>query len=186
MKILLILSLLVNLVLSFILLTRRPEVIERLIVESHPHKLNHEVQSATTTVSALVTEKKERKTKELPELVALNQEEFQEAGEKVEDDRRVFMSEVLGMSDAKIAQHNKLRQEFFKNTSEFWQKNPTRELSFKERRELIEFEEDLHRKLEKLFGKKNWGKYQKFREEYNSKGLKRQMEEGEPFLFMGL
>jgi hypothetical protein len=187
MKILLILSLLINFVLSFILLMRSPEVIERerLVIESHSRKLNQEVRPVTMKESAPGTEEIDSKRKEVPELVALNQEEFQEGAEKVEDARREFLSEVLGMSDSKITQHNKLRQEFYKRSSEFWKKNPKRELSFQERRQLIDFEEDLHIRLEKLFGKKNWKKYQRFREEYNTKGLKRQMEEGQPFLFMG-
>ena len=47
-------------------------------------------------------------------------------------------------------------------------------------------EENFYGKLEKLHGKKNWERYQKFRENYNQKGYKKQMDEGMPFIFMGL
>ena len=139
----------------------------------------------TTAETPTLTEE-EKKKKDSPVVTVHDSHEIQEAGEKMESDRVEFMSTELGMSEDKIAQHNKIRDEFFKKTAEFWQKNPMRELNFKERRQMIELEEEVHRKLEKLHGKKNWERYQKFRESYNQKGFKKQMEDGQPFLFMGL
>jgi hypothetical protein len=188
MKILLTLSFIVNLILGYSLFIRKNQVNERerLIVESHPQKMNHVVRPLTTGAPALAIEKKDEKRKEIVELAAPDQREFQEAAEKVENDRMEFMTEVLGMSETKMAEQDQLREDFFKKSSQFWQKNPMRELSFQERRELIELEEAFHSKLLKLHGKKNWQKYQKFREDYNKKGLKRQIQDGQPFLFMGL
>lgn len=186
MKVVLGISILLNLVLAFYVV-KEPQVIEkeRLIVETHAEPRT-EVVHTKAAAPAPVPETKEKKKKDAPEMVGLDNHEFQEAGEKMEADRSEFMTETLGMSEEKIAKHNKLREEFFKQTAKFWQKNPMRELSFKERRQLIEMEENFYSNLEKLHGKKNWEKYQKFREEYNAKGYKNQMESGQPFLFMGL
>lgn len=186
MKVALGISILLNLVLAFFVM-KEPKVIEteRLIIESHTQPRVEEV-STKAAAPAPMPEVKEKKKKDAVEMVGLDNHEFQEAGEKMETDRAEFMTETLGMSEEKIAKHNKLREEFFKQTAQFWQKNPMRELSFKERRQLIEMEENFYANLEKLHGKKNWEKYQKFREEYNSKGYKKQMEDGQPFLFMGL
>lgn len=187
MKALLGISILLNLVLAYFV-TKEPKVIEkeRLVIETHAEPRVEAVSTKAAAPAPAPAAKEEKKKKEAPEFVGLDNHEFQEAGEKVEADRTEFMTETLGMSEEKIAKHNKLREEFFKNTAQFWQKNPMRELSFKERRELIALEEKFYSNLEKLHGKKNWEKYQKFREEYNSKGYKKQMEDGVPFLFMGL
>lgn len=190
MKILLFLSLATNLLLSYLLLTKKDEkeVVERLIIESHDKIKDHVTEPIKTTS---VQEKKsktnvEKVAIEPSEIFGLEQEEVQEAGEKMESDRLDFFTNKLGMSEDKISEHNRLRDEFFKKTSLFWQKNPLRELSFEERRQMLELEENFHSKLQKLHGKKNWERYQKYRENYNQKGYKKQMEEGIPFIFMGL
>lgn len=187
MKVALGISLLLNLVLAFYVV-KEPQVIEkeRLIVETHAEPRQEVVSTKAAAPAPIPEVKKENKKKAAPEMVGLDNHEFQEAGEKMEADRVEFMSETLGMSEEKIAKHNKMRDEFFKKTAQFWQKNPMRELNFKERRQLIDMEENFYASLEKLHGKKNWEKYQKFREEYNSRGYKKQMEDGVPFLFMGL
>jgi hypothetical protein len=188
MKILLSVSVVLNLVLGFFLFSRKPEVVERerLIIETHAQPVKQESEVSTKAAAPQPLNKEEKKKSDAPEFTGLDNHEFQEAGEKMESDRMEFMTETLGMSEDKIAKHNKLREEFFKNTAAFWQKNPMRELSFKERRQMIEMEEKFYAQLEKLHGKKNWEKYQKFREDYNSRGYKKQMEDGQPFLFMGL
>lgn len=187
MKAFLSLSLVLNLVLGYFLFFRKPEreVVERLVIETHAEKVK-ETPAAPVPVTNVPKTEEEKKKKDSPVVTVHDSHEIQEAGEKMESDRVEFMSTELGMSEDKIAQHNKIRDEFFKKTAEFWQKNPMRELNFKERRQMIELEEEVHRKLEKLHGKKNWERYQKFRESYNQKGFKKQMEDGQPFLFMGL
>lgn len=186
MKVVLGLSIVLNLVLAYFV-AKKPEIIEkeRLVIETHVEPRTEVVTTKAAAPAPLPKSNTEKK-KDAPEFVGLDNHEFQEAGEKMEADRVEFMTETLGMSEEKIAKHNKLREEFFKKSAQFWQKNPMRELTFKERRQLIEMEEEFYANLEKLHGKKNWEKYQKFREEYNSRGYKKQMEDGVPFLFMGL
>ena len=192
-KALLGLSFILNLILGYILLKDKPgkEFIERerLIIETHPRETKQDkrpINVMPVNPDYSNPPKEEKKKTATPEFVGLDQYEFQDAGEKMENERQEFFAESLGMSEDKIAEHNRLRDEFFKASTHFWQKNPMKELSFKERRQLLEMEENFHKKLEKLHGKKNWEKYQKFREDYNAKGYKKQMDEGQPFLFMGL
>lgn len=192
-KILLGISLILNLILGYFLLREKPEndfiERERLIIETHPREVKQEkrpINVMPVNPEYSNPPKEEKKKADPPEFRGLEHYEFQDAGEKMENERQEFFTESLGMSEDKIAEHNRIRDEFFKESTVFWKKNPMRELSFKERRQLLEMEETFHKKLEKLHGKKNWEKYQKFREDYNAKGYKKQMEEGHPFLFMGL
>lgn len=182
-------SLLANIILGYSLLTKKTEtqIVERKIIETHAEKQT-EVTPVETRghVVTDVKEKKKKKVEALPDFAVHDQSEFQDAGEKMEADRMEFLQDKMGLSEDKIAAHNKIRDEYFQKTAEFWKKNPMRELSFEERRKMIEMEEALHSKLEKLHGKKNWERYQKFRDSYNQKGFKKQSEDNIPFIFMGL
>lgn len=191
MKVLLGVSLLINIILGYFLLTKKPqvEIVERKIIETHAAPQNEvsRVETRGHTVSPVEDEKKpKRKVEALPDFAVHDQSFFQDAGEKMESDRMEFLQEKLGLSEDKIAEHNRIRDEYFKKTAEFWQKNPMREPTFEERRKMIEMEEDFYSQLEKLHGKKNWERYQKFRENYNQRGYKKQTEENVPFIFMGL
>lgn len=178
-------SLILNLVLGFFLLTRKEPKTEIVVEKETIVKPVLVKQEVSETPASPKREKKEEK-KNLADFSHFEQSDFQDAGEKMETDRQEFFTEKLGMSEDKIAEHNRIRDEFFKQTSSFWQKDPTRELTFKERRQMIDMEESFHGRLEKLHGKKNWESYQKYRERYNAQGFKKQQEENQPFLFMGL
>ncbi|WPU63650.1 hypothetical protein [Peredibacter starrii] len=178
------LSLVLNFVLGYFLFSQKKEteVIEKVVVEKETvfkPVVKQVVKEATSAP------KKEQGVS-TPEFLGFEEVEFQDAGEKMENDRHDFFTEKLAMTDDKIAEHNKIREEYFKATSEFWKKDPMRELSFKERRQMIDMEEAFHAKLEQLHGKKNWERYLKFRESYNQQGFKKQQTENQPFIFMGL
>lgn len=189
-KALLGISVLVNIVLAYMVFNKKTEkeIVERVIVETHAQKQNEftPVETRGHTVTDVQPKPKKTKIEAVPEFVVHDQSEFQDAGEKMEADRQEFLQDQLGMTEEKIAEHNKIRDDYFKKTAEFWKKNPMRELNFEERRKMIEMEEDLYAKLEKLHGKKNWERYKNFRENYNERGYKRQTEENQPFIFMGL
>ena len=186
MKIALGVSLLLNLVLAYFVANKKTEVVERerLIIETHAAPVNvTEAKNSPPEANKAPARKEDSPP---PMYLPLESQEFQEAGEQMESDRVSFLTEKLGMTEEKLAQHNKIRNEFLKETTKFWQKNPMGELSFKERRLMLEKEEKFHARLEKIYGKKNWEKYQKYREQYNMKGFKQQSEENRPFIFMGL
>lgn len=189
-KALFITSLIANFILGYVAYRKEEStVVERVIIETHPEKKLEEVVS---TKAAAPVPMKVATEKSKPSVFAggapdpIHESEFQDASEKMETDRREFMMSELGASEETLVKHNKIREEFYKKSSEFWGKNPMRELSFKERRDLLEMEETLHKKLEALHGKANWEKYLKFRETYNQKGFKAQMDDNRPFIFMGI
>lgn len=187
MKYFLITSLIANVVLGFLLFKRTPEkeVIERVVIETHADRPKVEVKTIEEKSTKAVKEKKSEGS-ELMQGPGPDPQDIQDAAEAMEEERMTFFNEVLGVREEEIAEHNRLRHEFFKKTSEFWQKNPSLEPSFEERKKLIKMEEDFHAQLEKLYGKSRWEKYQKFRNDYNQKGYKRQLEDNQPFIFMGL
>jgi hypothetical protein len=185
-------SLIANIILTYFLVTKSPkkEIVERVIIETHAENRNpapvERIDTRKVVQPQVKAPDKKNEKDEAPELVVHDPVEFQDAGERMEAVRTEFLTHDLGLSEEKIQQHNKIRDEFFKKTAIFWQKNPMRELNFDERRKMIKMEEELHSKLEQLHGKENWQRYQKFRENYNQKGYKKQMEDNQPFIFMGL
>lgn len=186
MKALLGLSLILNLVLGYFLFMREPEkkIIERTIIETHEKRVPVKVPQVDTRKVVQPEVSSEAKTP--PQAMMVDESVFQEAGERTENDRLEFMTQKLGMSEEKIKEHDRIRDEFFKQSAIMFQKHPFGEMSFRERRQLIDMEERTHKKLEQLHGKKNWERYQKFRESYNKKAMKRQSEEMMPTMFMGL
>lgn len=194
MKAVLVLSLIGNLVLAYLYFTKKPEVRERLIIETHkelpkpkdPVSAMSVMPKPEVKKSEKVRPKENEEEKEFPEFMPMDNYEIQESGQRMEEKRMEFMTQELGMTEEKIQEHNRIREEFHRESSKFWAKDPMRELSFEERREMIDLEEGLHKNLEKLHGKENWKKYQKFRDDYNSQGYKRQMKDGQPFIFMTL
>lgn len=194
MKAVLALSLIGNLVLGYLFFTKKPEVRERLIIETH--KEGPKPKDPVSAMSVMpkpeikrperVKPKENEEEREPPEFMPMDTYEIQESGQRMEEKRMEFMTDVLGMTEEKIQEHNRIRDEFHQESSKFWAKDPMRELSFSERRKIIDLEEDLHKKLEKLHGKENWKKYQKFREDYNTRGYQKQMKDGQPFIFMTL
>ena len=180
------LSLALNIVLSYFLLVKKgkTEIVEKVVVE--------EKTVIKPLIKEVVKEKLLKPSKEKPaeesswDFSRVDESEFQDAGERMENERIDFFTSQLGMSEEKIAQHNRIRDEFFKTMSEFWKKDPTLELSFEDRRKMIDIEEEFHAKLEKFHGKKNWERYMRFRDDFNRKGLKKQRTENQPFIIMGL
>jgi hypothetical protein len=182
-------SLFLNIVLSYFVFNKKTEIVERVIIETHAQKKLHPtvpVKPQDQSISQVRSKKKQIQDEMNPESLFYDQSDLQDAGEKMEAERLDFFQIKLGMSDEKISEHNRLRDAYLKKMSEFWKKNPTREPTFQERRKMIELEEELFTKLERLHGKKNWERYKKFREKYNEKGLKKQIENNVPFIFMGL
>ena len=119
MKILLTLSLCINFVLGYFLFFKKTEkeIVERVIIETHKDHGSHEVTQMTSPTVAKenqVSPKIEKVANEPSEIFGIEQEEVQEAGDKMETDRVDFFTNKLGMSEDKIAEHNRLRDEFFK------------------------------------------------------------------------
>lgn len=189
MKIILIVSLILNVVLGIFLVGKKNSpVMERTIIETHaePRQVKHR-ETRAHVVSPITTEKEKSDPENtLPDMLDADQVEVQDAGERMENERVEFLHNELQIPEATLREHQKLRNQFFQATGELWKNSGTGELSFEQKRELIDMEEKLHQDLEKLYGKKNWERYQKYRDDYNRRGFKKQSEDNHPFIFMGL
>lgn len=111
---------------------------------------------------------------------------FKDNLERIEADWQDFLIDTLGVQEETLVQHKNLRVNFQKKISEFFKDKKSFEPSLKERRQVLELEEEYHSNLEKIYGKEKWQKYLKFRDKYNREKIKKQMETGEPFYFMDL
>ncbi len=186
MKYLLGASLLANLVLVFLLVRRQePPVRERLIIETQKDIPSPALGASPPTALGASSDQRAQQST-TSDAAPVVPEEFQEAGERMESERLEFLTDELGLGEEKIRAHNLLREAFFREMGKLWEKDPMRELSFAERRLILDKEESFHQRLEALHGKKNWQRYQKFRESYNQKGYRKQLEDNAPFIFMGI
>lgn len=68
-------------------------------------------------------------------------------------------------------------------THKIYGNNP-QELSIKDRRKLLDLEENYQKGLEKLYGKKTWEKLEKFRIEFNEQVMKRVREDNSPAILL--
>lgn len=188
MKIVLAISLILNVVLGIFLVGKKnTPVMERTIIETHGEPRQVKMRETRAHLVSPVDEKEKKESQEtLPEPMDIDQVEVQDAGERMENERAEFLHNELQIPEATLKEHQKLRNQYFQASGELWKASSTGELSFDQKRELIDMEEKLHQDLEKLYGKKNWERYQKYRENYNKRGLKKQSEDNHPFIFMGL
>jgi hypothetical protein len=183
MKILLIVSVFLNFFFLTLLLKKSNEVpLEKTIIETHV-----EQRPLPSSDGPPKPANKPRQDKKKASLTPFHEEEFLAIHERLESERNDFMITELGLTPEKLVRYQELKEAFALKSSELWKRgNSYGEMSFAERRRLIDLEEQLHRDLSALMGKKQWNRYQKFRDNYNRKGFKRQSEENQPFLFMGL
>lgn len=194
MKILLTLSLLLNLVLMGWALTR-PSVSElasedfeevSATEETFPKAVAEEMDEEP---SIAVTPKKapvnEVEVNEEPSSLELDAYEFGVSADKTEQERSEFLLRTLQISEEVIQKHEKLREQYNHALAKTFGQE-YKEPSIAERRQLLDIEEKYLEELEKLYGKENWKKFEDFRQKYNSNGFKKQAAEKVPFIFMGL
>lgn len=191
MKIILSLSIVLNIALAAVLFLQENQVrYEKVIVETHGDSNKIHADEVKTSFASMKREKpsSEAPAEEVigPQPIPVGEEEMAETHQKMEGERTEFMTQDLGLSPDVVFEYQRLRNEYFEKTSRLWQGDPFGEISFESRRNMLVLEEKLHKDLAGLLGKKNWDRYQKFRENYNRHGFEKQVEENQPFLFMGL
>lgn len=149
MKIVLTISVLFNLVLGYLYLTQKPkkEIVEkeRLIIETHaiPSEPPAEVKKSEPVVTTAPPD-------------TFSDPDVKDASEKMEAERSDFITGELGLSEEKIIQHQKLREQYYKEQSDYFAKLKGAPPGFSEKRKLVDMEEKFHQKLERLYGKENW------------------------------
>ena len=189
MKIVLGVSLILNLVLGIWLLNQesRPPI-ERVVVEKHAEEKLPPVEELKT-LEPLKSKKKTKKTTALGfeqfDPSDFTPDEFGEMALAPDAARKEFMTSDLNIPEEKLLKHEELRMEYFASTSKFTGQAPTGELSLKDRKEMLRLEEIYETKVRKLYGNENWERFEKYRQNYNADVIKRSRLDGTPpFLMM--
>ena len=174
MKILLLLSLVLNSVMIYLYYQEKNlPPIERIIMEQHEkpsfHANRPEKLGAPPRASKLKKERLEEKDPEHP--FGLDPVSLDRSIEDMDIVKKDFLekNEIPEQFEIEKA---KILGDFYEKTAEVYKKFPTgMAVSFSEKRKLIDMEEEAHRKIEKIYGKEKWEKYKSFIDSYNKKLL---------------
>lgn len=173
MKILLIISLVVNLILGVLYFQEKNNPpLERIILEQ---------ASQTEEVKPTQISQKKKKIKkaksgeselsEIDPLEVFNEGDLETVAEDMNEVRKDFHHK-LGLSENVLQKKEKLMQKFLEESQPIYRKGPMPfNMSFADRRKLIDLEEKLHQDMEKLYGKEGWAKYKAMVDRYNQKVL---------------
>lgn len=173
MKILLTISLVLNVVLGVLYFQEKNKPpMERIILEQTSQ--TEEAKPAQISKK----KKKSRKSKggesvssEIDPLEVFNEGDLETVAEDMNEVRKDFHHK-LGLSENVLQKKEKLMQKFLEESQPIYQKGPMPfNLSFADRRKLIDLEEKLHQDMEKLYGKESWAKYKAMVDRYNQKVL---------------
>lgn len=201
MKIVLVLSLILNFVFAYFLVGKKETtpVMERVIIETHSEPRRVEIKEArghvveelkkapTPTPSAQKEKEQESQTNfPIAAIGDINDVEVMDAGERMERRRMDFLTNELNLSEEVLQKMNQLKSAYYQKQNQYWEKNKTMEPSFDQRREMIDMEEKLYQDMEQVLGKRNWERYQQFRQRHNARGFKERRGTNDPFIFMGI
>lgn len=189
MKVFLALSLTLNLVLGYFLLSQEERSsappLEKLIIESHHETLregpaaNLEVKKEKTPEIKPPEENKEEVFAEIP---PFHEDEFSMALEKMEQERAQFIFDDLNLPPEFLSQYQQLRQRHEESVAMMWTSGG--EPSFEAREKMLKLEKRYHDDLVKLFGRENWSRYKKFLDNYNRRSQKQGEYDQRPYIYM--
>lgn len=178
MKKLLTLSLILNVVLIYFYFEEiNQSPIERIVMEKKGAPEGSETPSGpqdNPATAALVKKQDAPKISDRDvQIIVQDEQSFIQASDEIGIAQNKFL-EDLEISEGFLKRKEKLTQEYFKQTGSIYGKNGQRpaELSFKERRRLIELEEKVQRDYKNLFGESRWDQYKKWVDDYNKNVIK--------------
>lgn len=202
MKVVLALSLVANAILGYLLMSRENPSVqptrERVIIETHadferPQQKGEkaktpEVAKPSPEVKEKTSEKKSESLDEsfdespVLDTAPMRDDEFRMVVERMEESRQNFFMDRLNLPPEFITRYQDLRRQHEERMSQMWNGNV--EPSFEDQEKMLKLQKQYHEDLQKLFGKENWERYQKFRERYNRRSMRRQREDNRPFIIM--
>lgn len=177
MKWIMLLSLGLNFLLGYQLMTRRPVVTteERIIVKKSKPKIIERkifvevpvkkvaVPGSTAAGSTTTIEYDEN---DMEDLVG-----------KVTQDRDDFLSSELGMNPPEYQKIQQVKEKFNRRYQEVIPPDHYGDLSIEQRRRLLALDEEREAEFSRVVGDKKWKQFQKFRDEYNRKMFSKQVNE---------
>jgi hypothetical protein len=175
MKVLLVLSLILNGILGFLFYQEKSRPpLERIVVEEKT--VIEKVPAAPATQLKTAAPKTQIKKSDnsaggddFQPLIPGDEHGMQLAVEDMEVSKKDFFLKN-DIPEKILKRKEQIMQELFERTMPIYQKHPTGiTLSFEERRKLIDLEEEAQTKVRALFGEKNWNEYKKFVDQHNKK-----------------
>jgi hypothetical protein len=172
MKWILILSLILNGVLSYQLLQKkevvREEVVEKVVTKT-PEPLVIEkkiIVKAPSDASENVQAPRDFDEKEMEDVV-LN----------VNKDREDFLLGKLGFSEREFKEIESVKQRYYEKSQKIIPQNAPGMLTLQQRKALIALEEERDAQYERAVGGKKWKEWEVFRDNYNQKMFKQMIKE---------
>ena len=172
MKIILLLSLILNGILLYLYLEEKNQPpLERLFMEKHveciPETKLLGKSKSKQIANSILKEKTPDEDAQLP--FVEDRVTFERSVDDMEMVKKdfFFKNEIPEKLETQKAE---ILGDFYKMSSAIYSKHPTgMSMSFEEKHELVYMEEKAHKKIEKVFGKEKWAKYKNFVDSYNKK-----------------
>lgn len=175
MKILLSLSLILNVIVISLLIKKWQEPpLERIILDNHlrPKNAEHAKRlSPTSHAKAGFESKSDPSIEKLPDVQENMQKVVEETFEKVTQDRLQYLTEVLNLTQSDLDEIEKVKENYYRKLEVITSYAQGHDLSIDQKRRMLDLEIDRDKEFEKLLGKTKWKQFQKFKTKYNSKKL---------------
>ncbi len=173
MKILLSLSLILNVVLISLLIREwRQPPLERIVLENHlqTNKDQHATRVGPLSQTNVALERKaDSSSIKLPDAQGNMQKVVEETFEKVTQDRLQFLTEVLNLNQSDLDEIEKVKESYYRKLEVITTYAQGHELSIDQKRRMLDLEVERDKEFEKLLGKTKWKQFQKFKTKYNAK-----------------
>lgn len=188
MKIILALSVALNIFLGVMYFQEKNKPpLERIVVEHKP-KIIRETVTVTETPKPAPKASRPQKDGEkidFDPLIVTDAQDYNDVIEQMETSKREYLLNQLNVPEETLKKHDKLREEYFLTTGKIYQKAPhSGEMTIAEKRELLRLEENYQKQVQKLYGKSNWEKLENYRHQYNESVMKKVREENAPAILM--
>lgn len=175
MKLLLTLSLCLNALLLYRVLTQKEEVVvqEKVVVK----RVKPEVIERKVYVEVPVKAKKSPEEGPKVTSVEFDEKDMEDLVSKVAQDRDDYLTGELGFTPSDYQKVQKVKEAFHKKYQQIIPPNHFGDLTIEQRRQLLALDEERDQEMARVVGEKKWKQFQKFRDEYNRKMLSKQVSE---------
>lgn len=155
-------SLLLNIIFGVLLVAGKPEAPPPIVIEKVKPKIVEKVVYEKSREAPL-PEKKEKKDQGQTEL-----SDFEERFEKIKEDREEILFR-LGFSSQDVQRIEEIKEKFNQRYLEVIPMDQGPDLTFDQRRRIIDIEEAREKEFQKVFGEKRWQSFRRSQENYNKK-----------------
>lgn len=167
MKWFLLFSLLLNIILGSLLVARKPQPAEPIVIEKIKPKI---VEKLVYEEKKFVPPASKKKSEESQKIEGgdLSARDFEERFEKIKDDREEILFR-LGFSSQDVQRIEEIKEKYNQKYLEVIPMDQGPDLTFEQRRRIIDIEEGREKEFQKVFGQKRWESFRRSQQNYNKK-----------------